>query len=288
MFFGVQPSKAVLSDLNEDLVTTFKQVARHPKAIVSRLSKMSATKREYERVRRWQPTSPLERAVRFIYLNRNCYGGLYRENQDGVFNVPYGGGERNHKRICTDGVILRASSLLNRPDVEIRVSDFEETLKRADSGDVVYCDPTYREVTRRQFDRYGKIIFRWEDQERLARLALEAYKRGALGIISNTTCDGIRDLYRDAGVVQIKRPKGLGPSSQQPNQVEYVLILDPLEEWCVWGTLGRLQKPGGYSLPTLMPASSAVDRVSLRRARCPLPANHTLHRIAARLRFCIS
>lgn len=54
---------------------------------------MSATKREYERVRRWRPTSQLDRAVRFIYLNRNCYGGLYRENQVSVFNVPYGGGD---------------------------------------------------------------------------------------------------------------------------------------------------------------------------------------------------
>jgi DNA adenine methylase len=243
MFFAVQPAKAVLSDLNTELVMTFKEVARHSRAIVARLARMPATKQEYERVRRWRPRSRLEMAVRFIYLNRNCYGGLYRENQQGVFNVPYGGEERNHRGICADGSILRAALLLNRPDVELCVCDFEEPLKHAGQGDVVFCDPTYREVTRRQFDRYGKIIFRWEDQERLARLASEAYRRGTVVILSNATCKEVRELYPQACAIEVKRRKGLGPTANHYGQVEYVFVLDPLQEWSMWAKLGSLKKP---------------------------------------------
>lgn len=245
MFLAVQPRKAVLSDLNRDLVTTFRQVARYPKAIVGRLSRMPVTKKEFQRVRRWYPTSQLSRAVRFIYLNRNCYGGLYRENQLGVFNVPYGGGERNHKGICENGEILRAALALNRTYVELSVCDFAETLKRAGRGDVVYCDPTYREVSREHFDRYGRVIFRWEDQERLAQLASKACKRGALVILSNATCNGVRELYPQAGVVEVRRRKGLGPAMNHRGQVEYVFVLDPLQDWSMWRKLGSLEKPGG-------------------------------------------
>jgi DNA adenine methylase len=217
----------LLSDINSELIATFEQVARHPRPIISRLSRMSATRGEYQRVRRWEPESPLELAVRFIYLNRNCYGGLYRENRDGRFNVPYGGGERNHKRLCDNGAVLEASRLLNRPGVELRLCDFEEALSLARAGDVVYCDPTYREVTRKQFDRYGKTVFQWKDQQRLARLAGAAFQRGVTIILSNATCDGIRELYRRAGVVELKRRKGLGPNGNHHGQREYLFIMDP-------------------------------------------------------------
>jgi DNA adenine methylase len=243
MFFAVQPGKAILSDQNEDLVAAFKQVAKHHKAITNRLTRMAATAEEYYRVRRKVPSSEIDRAVRFIYLNRNCYGGLYRENQSGVFNVPFGGGERNHTGLCSNGLLSEASSSLSQTGVELRVSDFGDTLKQARAGDVVYCDPTYREVTRRQFDRYGKNVFLWEDQKRLARLAVEAYNKGAVVVTSNTTCDGIRDLYQKAGVVRVSRPKGLAPSSQHKNLIEYLLILDPLHDWPFWEGLGSLLKP---------------------------------------------
>ncbi|HEV8714051.1 MAG TPA: DNA adenine methylase [Candidatus Binatia bacterium] len=159
MFFALQPRKAILSDLNKELMTTFKEVTQHPEILAERLSALPTTRRRYEDIRKWRPRSAQDRAVRFIYLNRNCYGGLYRENRQGMFNVPFGGGERNHRRICRDGTLLHASMLLNRPDIEIFSCDFEQTMARAGDGDVVYCDPTYRQVTRQHFDRYGKIIF---------------------------------------------------------------------------------------------------------------------------------
>lgn len=243
MFFALQPDRAILSDLNEDLIATFRMVARYPEVILKRLTAMPSKPNEYERVRSWRPKTDLNRAVRFVYLNRNCYGGLYRENKHGVFNVPYGGGERNHSFICANGIIPMASMALNKPGVIFQACDFGEMLSRAKNGDVVYCDPTYRDVTRQQFDRYGKNIFHWEDQERLARLAARACDKGAVVVLSNTTCNGIRDLYRGAGVVEVMRRKGLGPQGNGQKQVEYLLILDPQGMWKRWEEIGALARP---------------------------------------------
>ena len=242
IFFALQPERAVLSDLNEELIITFIEVAQRPQAIVERLSKMPTTREEYECILLWKPKLFLDRAVRFIYLNRNGYGGLYRENKRGIFNVPYGGGERNHKLLISDGTLLRAASALLQPHIELIVSDFGRILTRAGSGDVVYCDPTYRAVTHRQFDRYGRVIFGWEDQERLARLATEACERGATVVLSNTLCNGVRELYRKASVVEVSRRKGLGPEGNGARQVEYVFVLDPIEDWSFWAELGLLGK----------------------------------------------
>ena len=243
MFFAFGPKSALLSDLNQELISTFLEISRNPESLLTRLNSMPATRMDYYRIRGWQPNTPFDRAVRFIYLNRNCYGGLYRENMQGVFNVPYGGEERNHKYLCGNGAIPLAASLLNRSGVKLRVSDFDKVLSLACRGDVVYCDPTYREVTRKQFDRYGKVIFNWTDQERLARSATEAYRRGAVVVLSNTTSNGIRTLYREAAVVKVTRRKGLGTWGNVNKQVEYLFILDPTNNWDSWNNIGSLILP---------------------------------------------
>lgn len=253
MFFAFGPKSALLSDLNQELISTFREVSRVPESLLERLSTMPATRMDYYRIRGLQPDTSFDRAVRFIYLNRNCYGGLYRENMQGVFNVPYGGGERNHMYLCGNGAMPLAASLLNRPGVKLRVSDFQKVLSFARRGDVVYCDPTYREVTRKQFDRYGKVIFNWIDQERLARSATEAYQRGAVVVLSNATSNGVRTLYREAAVAKVTRRKGLGTLGNAKKQVEYLFILDPTKNWDSWKNIGSLilpKLPGKRSIAT--------------------------------------
>ena len=237
MFFSLQPPKAHLSDLNGDLINTFQQLAENPDKVIKYLLSLPATKDRYYQEREKKCRTALTQAVRFIYLNRNCYGGLYRENRQGIFNVPYGGNGRDHKGICRDNTLLNASLILKQKDVKLLNCDFAISMNKAKEGDVIYCDPTYRKVSRKHFDRYGKDIFSWEDQERLANTAIEAFDRGALVIISNASGNGIRDLYRQGRVAKLIRPKGLGPKNNPKSQVEYLFILDPLELWDEWNKI---------------------------------------------------
>ena len=241
MFFSLQPSKAHLSDLSADLINTFKQLAENPDKVIKNLLSLPATKDHYYKERKKKCRTAWTQAARFIYLNRNCYGGLYRENRQGIFNVPYGGNGRDHKGICKDNTLLNASSILKNKSIELLNCDFSTAINKAENGDVIYCDPTYRKINRKHFDRYGKIVFSWEDQERLAKAAIDAFERGALVIISNASSNGIKDLYPQGRFAKLIRPKGLGPKSNNKIQVEYLFILDPLELWDEWNKMSGIK-----------------------------------------------
>ncbi len=119
MFFAVQPRRAMLSDNNKQLINTFRQVARKPEDLQRILRALRSTKKEYYRLRSAVPKTALERAARFIYLNRNCWGGLYRENRRGEFNVASGGGTRNHVSLAREPLLQTVARLLRRRNVRL-------------------------------------------------------------------------------------------------------------------------------------------------------------------------
>jgi DNA adenine methylase len=266
VFFGVQPRQARLSDLNEQLIATYHEVARHSAEIEAALSKLRPSRSQYYRLRKRAGDSALDRATRFIYLNRNCWGGLYRVNKDGHFNVPWGGGDRNHLGIVKDGTLRAAADLLATSSVRITCADFEEAIGSASEGDVVYCDPTYRKTTREHFDRYGATLFSWQDQKRLADAASDAANRGALVLISNVACPNIDDLYRTGAILRCIRRKGLGLHDKVHMRSETLVVLDPLQDWAPW--LGK----GDLSLPR---RALTLVKGSLSRRCSALSTPHT-------------
>ena len=164
LFFAVNPAKAILSDQNPDLIEAYKTITRHPIRVLRAARAMSASPDEYYRVRAQsrESLSPLNRAVRFLYLNRHCFNALYRTNGSGAFNVPIGlktGG------FPDDETFRRSAAILGR--AELFCSDFEETLTRAKKGDFVYLDPPY--VSRKGADKnvYGCGSFTARDLPRL-------------------------------------------------------------------------------------------------------------------------
>jgi DNA adenine methylase len=161
-------------------------------------------------------------------LSLRTYGGLYRTNQQGQFNVPYGGGSRTPENLWKKGILERAALLLQRSRARIECCDFAESIGRAKRGDVIYCDPTYQNLSRRQFDRYNPEIFSWADQERLADAALKAKKRGALVFISNGASKEIRKLFRTNEKIAFERKKTIGrrPKSNEVHR-EMLYVYSP-------------------------------------------------------------
>ena len=129
LFFGLNPSKATLSDINTDLVNTYIQVKRKPHELVRKIKEIPINEETYLMVRSNCPHYKIERAVRFLYLNRTAFGGMYRLNQDGIFNVPFGGGERTPDCLWRNQLILNASRALR--DATIVSGDFDELLRKA-------------------------------------------------------------------------------------------------------------------------------------------------------------
>jgi DNA adenine methylase len=225
VFFGLRPEKAVLSDINLDLIITYRKVKESPLEILDRLKALAVDAATYHRLREWKPTSEIDRAVRFLYLNRTAFAGMYRLNRQGRFNVPFGGGQRTPEPLWNHNLLLEASAALS--NAKILSDDFEATIRTAGEGDFVYCDPTYTVAHNNNgFIRYNERNFSWDDQRRLARAAAQAAERGAIVLVSNGVHQEIRDLYPTARIQLLDRLTLLCPRpNKRGNTQEYLFVL---------------------------------------------------------------
>jgi DNA adenine methylase len=194
LFFNVQPPRAVLADINSDLIRTFLAIRDHPRAVSNRLFKISLGKRSYYSVRkqRLSDLEGVEAAARFIFLNRFCFNGLYRTNLAGRFNVPLGSVET--VRLPSHNELRMAAKAL-RP-CTIRCSDFEEILENTKAGDFVYLDPPYAVGNRRVFNQYGPSSFGLHDLERLANSLRSIENRGVKFVLSYASCAEVGEFFR--------------------------------------------------------------------------------------------
>lgn len=227
LFFALRPKQSVLSDINSDLINTYRQVKYQTPALLEQLRPIPINQVTYQRFREGHPKSSLEKAVRFLYLNRTAFGGMYRLNQQGKFNVPFGGGERttaplwDYDLLASSARALRVSNLLT--------TDFEAAIAEAKKGDLVYCDPTYTVAHNNNgFIRYNERNFSWADQKRLSRSCQSAAARGALVIVSNAYHREVLELFAPPQHVAVSRTSRLCPDVAHRGLVdEYLFIFPP-------------------------------------------------------------
>lgn len=223
IFFALQPEFALLSDANKDLIATYRAIAKHPERISSRLREYQRihSKEFYYQVRSAVPTDEVERAVRFIYLNRTCYNGLYRVNLKGQFNVPIG--TKQAVVMPTDDWEVVAALLAG---AQLEYSDFEAVIDRAGAGDFVFADPPYTvKHNNNGFVKYNETIFAWADQERLCHALARAKKRGATIICTNADHESIWTLYGEFFEIQsVDRPSVIGGGIQYRGITSEVII----------------------------------------------------------------
>jgi DNA adenine methylase len=214
VFFGFLFRSAILSDINNDLIITYIQVRDNPEELHAKLSKMEVNRQTYYEIRKARPDEPLDRAARFLYLNRTAFAGIYRVNKKGYFNVPYGGGDRTLAPLLNGDLLFNASKSLQ--GVSILSQGFERTLAQVHKGDLVYCDPTYT-VTHNDngFRRYNESIFSWQDQELLAQYAHQAVEKGATVVVSNAYHNDIKPLYKGFKAIVVERGSWLCPDTRK-------------------------------------------------------------------------
>lgn len=250
IFFALAPKKATISDINENLIEVYLEIKRNWLAIINEIKLWPVNESFYYALRESQPSTRFDRTCRFLYLNRTCYGGLYRENKLGQFNVPYGR-DRNHHSLWEKKLLQQASIALHNK-VNIICSDFEVLINKSNEGDIVYCDPTYSTRERTQFDRYGKTIFSWSDQLRLAVAAERAMDRGALVIVSNSGYLHLNDFYPRAYRIDLEKTKTIGNKAKTNTaHQESLYILDLKSRRKNWEKLGKiLNKKSVISIAT--------------------------------------
>lgn len=221
VFFELAPAHAVLADGNTWLVDTYEALRDDWSAVARLLDGMVNTREEYLRVRAIDPETltPTERAAHFIYLNKTCFRGLFRVNQKGRFNVPYGAYERRYY----DANDLRDAAVALRA-VELRRGDFELSLDGVSAGDFVYFDPPYYKLGGySDFNRYTSDQFREGDHLRLAALCRELDARGVRWALFNSDTAFVRTLYAGFRVIAVEARREINLKSGR-RDVREVLI----------------------------------------------------------------
>lgn len=187
-------AKAYLTDNNAGLIEAYRGLQNDVEAVIAALNRHKAQHDEeyFYKLRAKLPREPHARAARIIYLNKTCYNGLYRENQKGEFNVPFGRYE--NPTICDEDNLRSVANALQRAKIELR--HFEKVLDHAEPGDLVYFDPPYHPVSKTSsFTSYDKSGFGEDSQRLLAKVFAELTEKGVKVLLSNSMTDLVRELY---------------------------------------------------------------------------------------------
>ena len=193
VFFSISPRDAILSDSNARLIECYRAIRDDTLHFVHHFGRFCKlhSRAFFYRCRSISYSDPTERAAQFLYLNRVCFNGIYRENLLGQFNVPIG--TKPSASLSTDDFGAVASALQRATVV---TSDFEPTVDTSEAGDFLYVDPPY--VTKHNYNgfaKYNRQIFSWSDQERLAKAVIRANQRGVSIVVSNADHTDVRALY---------------------------------------------------------------------------------------------
>jgi DNA adenine methylase len=194
LFFDVSPPKALINDLNPDLIRAYRCLRDDRDRLLLKLRSIPTAKSAYYELRARDPESmgECDAAARFFYLNRFCFNGLYRTNRSGRFNVPYGH-LRKKERIDFE-LLVRASKLLQR--AELLNADFERSVEAARQGDFVYLDPPYvGSGAGRLFAEYLPNSFSAPDLDRLEASLTALDRRGAHFALSYVNTKIIRKRF---------------------------------------------------------------------------------------------
>lgn len=234
MALALAPAKAILSDVVQPLIEFYKMLRENPGEVaweLSALGIMGVDEENYYRVRDMRPERPVQRAARFLFLNRLSYNGLYRENKKGEFNVPYGGAVYRKSMIGRSARDAMDSLFPNKEKLhkigaalagaELNAGDFEAGVVTADRGDVVFADPPYDD----SFNGYSKTGFGLRDQERLSEELYLAHYRGARVYICNADTENVRRWYSWATIIPVKEQRRISaPKAESRARAACVLI----------------------------------------------------------------
>lgn len=227
LFFELQPEQAYISDMNEELINLYSIVRDNVYELIDDLSKHEVSKeyfleiRNIDRTEKYAELSNVERASRFIYLNRTCFNGMYRVNSKGEFNVPFG--HYKNPRIIDENNLLNCSELLKK--TEIKCADFTEILTKVKKGDFVYFDPPYVPLNETSsFTSYTKDGFDIDMQFKLRDVCDELDSMSVKFMLSNSDTKLVNELYSNYEIKKVFASRQINANADGRGKITEVLV----------------------------------------------------------------
>ena len=230
VFFHLQPETAFVNDINEDLILVYKIIRDNVEDLIIELSKYQNNAEFFYKIRdldrnkeKYSILSEIERAARIIFLNKTCYNGLYRVNNSGEFNTPFG----NYKNpnIINAPVLRAVSKYLNDAEITLTSLDYAEILNNIPKNTFVYLDPPYDPIsTTSNFTGYSKGGFTREDQIRLRECCDNLDGKGIKFMLSNSATDFILEQYSKYNIKIIQAKRFINSVGSGRGNVDEVVI----------------------------------------------------------------
>lgn len=223
--------KASLADYNPRLVATYEGLRDDVDGVIRFLlsHKKKHSEAYYYKVRedlrgdvsKGGPKDLVKHAARTIYLNKTGYNGLYRENNSGLYNVPFG--RYKNPQICDEENLRACAKALAK--ATITATHFSTITKRAQKGDFVYFDPPYDPVSKTaSFTSYAKGGFNEDSQRLLAQTCKDLHAEGVKVLLSNSYTDFIRDLYSDFTVEAVSANRNINSNPGKRGAIQEALV----------------------------------------------------------------
>jgi len=216
LFFDLLPKNAILNDLNSDLMVTYEVIRDQPEKLIKQLKTLKNSEEEYLKIRAQTPRIAVNKAARFLYLNKLSFNGLYRVNSSGIFNVPYC---KDPERVHFDAdIILEASKSLQ--GTRLTNLDYLQALASVKKKDFVFIDPPYDDT----FSSYTSEGFNKASQIMLKEAMDYLNDVGAQVIVCNSDTEFIRNIYKDykQTVVQDRFVISAKGSTRQPKSTLFI------------------------------------------------------------------
>ncbi len=227
VFLGTDYDRYLLGDANPDLIAVWVALQVRPQEFIRRAEQFFTPENwapdAYYRIRKEfnEEEDRFERAVRFIYLNRFGFNGVYRVNSAGVMNTPYG--HPKAMPLYPQAALEGAARKLDR--AKLHSGGFRFALEEAGDGDVVYCDPPYSDVGVESFTGYTQGGFGIDEHRVLCALASEAAERGAVVAVSNHDNDHTRQLYSGWKVYELEVSRTVGRDGRGRSKADELLAV---------------------------------------------------------------
>jgi DNA adenine methylase len=229
VLFDLRPKKAVINDINPELVNTYHVIRHHIDELICDLKTHINNPEYFYQIRALDrdisffSLSSVIRASRIIYLNKTCYNGLFRVNRCGQFNVPFG--HNPNPNIVNEPVLRAIHEYLRESDITMLNTDFATAVRTATSGDFVYLDPPYDPVsTTSSFTSYSLDGFNKKEQIRLKHVIDELDQRGCYIMLSNSATDFIFDLYKKYNIRMVGARRKINSKTGKRGKIHELLI----------------------------------------------------------------
>jgi DNA adenine methylase len=230
VLFALQPKKAVVNDLNSEIINVYNVIKNDVDNLIEELKDHLNNPEYFYKLRcldrdekKFGKLSDVEKAARIIYLNKTCFNGLFRVNSQGQFNAPFGN-YKNPNYINAE-VLKAVSLLLNNNKIEICNGSYEKMLARIKKGDFVYIDPPYDPVSdTASFTGYNLDKFGREEQKKLKGFCDLLDKKGAYFLLSNSSTDFIKELYGKYRIEFVQVPRMINVDASKRGRVDEVLV----------------------------------------------------------------